>query len=393
MRMKFILKNSFVASAFIGLLGIAFFTSSAKTKSTACLSPDSNGYVYLHPYFNDKNWKSASDNIDIGLPDTLCSQKTMRPVHFDIGKNIENTYAVFSTASGDLFLMSSSFSANIGGCSAGTIDFGQPQKITLPELTITPTTPVYLLKDSVYSQDTVKLLVGQSSQNILVFTIATGGALVVKTDTLKMQNAQSIRNISGEFNRSLHRDTCIWVCGAGGMVRSFSYKQSSWGQEGKWDISGLTDTVLCINAGFAGTNSGKIYKKGASTSFSLDNSTSGKAINAVYPQGAIGADGNLVERVGSSWRPPTSVGSANNFYAHFINRPGGLGVELLDNTWHYHVYTYRDTASKILLTTPPGIFAYVNGNNPYTVTESYIDTGMTVRISDPDSNFSDLSFH
>jgi hypothetical protein len=364
------------------------FNSYAGIKSAGtCSAMDSSGYIFLHPYFEGKNWKTTYENVDIVLPDTLCSQK-LRPIRFDIGKNIDSTIAIFSTANNDLFSMPIYFTPYIGSCSNGEIAFGSPKKIALTGISFTGNTPFYLLKDSLYNFDSIKVVVGGSQQFLLSLLIRPGASSLVRADTLRMQNSGTVVGISGEYSTAINRDTSIWVTGTGGMIGSFSYRRTGWGAEINRSIAGLTDTVLCARGLYAGTNMGRIYKKNASQVFTLDNSFSKKSINALYPQGAIGNGGNFVELIGGSWRLDT-LGSSNYRYANFIKRSGGFGVELLDARWRYSVFTYRDSSSKILLTIPPDRFSYVN-NGTYRYPLSNQDTGMTLYILDADSNYRDI---
>ena len=88
----------------MGVIIWAILNGAAQAQNS-CSPLDSTGYVFLHPYFAGKNWKTSfEDNIDLVLPDTLCTQQ-LRPLRFDIGKSIDSTLAAFSTANGGLFIM------------------------------------------------------------------------------------------------------------------------------------------------------------------------------------------------------------------------------------------------------------------------------------------------
>jgi hypothetical protein len=203
-----------------------------------------------------------------------------------------------------------------------------------------------------------------------------------------MQGASQIVRIEGDYSVVSHRDTAIWAVGASGTIRSFSANPSSWGAERKWDISGTSDTIKCINGNYVGTNTGKIYKKSGAQTF-VQNYTAGpnKAINAIYPQAAIGNNGNFIDFVVNFWRPDT-LGASNYSYANFIRKPGGFGVELLDEKWHLSSFTYRDSASKIDTTFP--VDYKPDGVSKTHIFSSSIDTGVTVRILDPDSSYRDV---
>lgn len=379
--------------SFYSAMSVVLFAAFSVMAQGDCSPLDSTGYVLLHPYFEGKNWKTSVVNtIDIVLPDTLCSQQ-LRPARFDIGRVVDSTIAAFSTANGDLFIMKSQYFHSSLAC-RDELDFLPPQKVPLTGIAFTGSTPWYLVKDTAFNLDTVKIVAGVSAQFCLVATIKTSSNSPVKIDTLYMQNAGTISAIHGGYNTVLMRDTCIWVTGSNGMIRRFSYKSNGWGAEIRQDIS-ATETVLCASAAYAGTNSGKIYKLNTSQVYALDYSSSNRPINTLYPQGAIGSNGALIENINGAWRNDT-IGNGNYQYANFIETPGGFGVELLDNQWRYSTFTYRDTASKILLTNPVDIMVNnVNKTTPYIYNSAKIaspkDTTIYIYIFDPDSNYSDVS--
>ncbi len=369
------------------MLGAAAQPSLARIKSTIPSLLANNGFVLLHPYFNGKPWKISYDKIAIdSFPDTFLVNNPLQPVSFDIGKNVDSAIAVFTTAQGDLFLMQTSYVPYFGACESGGIGFGRPHKISAAATPLTGLTPIYLIKEPDPAGDSVRVVVGSASSLLSALTIKLSTNTVIKTDTLSMQNAGAIVRIVGDYSTPLQRDTCIWALGANGTIRSFSVSPTAWGAERKWDIAGLSDTVKCLSGQYAGTHTGKIYRKNASQSFTLENSGSTKAINAMYPDGAVGSQGTILEHAGASWRTYT-YGASTFTYGNFIRRPGGFGVELLDSKWKYDAYTYRDSASKISLIIPGEKFAYVN-NGTWVFTNP--DTGGTIYLLDPDSNYKDL---
>ena len=166
---------------------MAFSVSYAKTKSLSPSILDNKAYILLHPYFSGKTWKTAAENIDFELPDTLKTNPAMIPNSFDIGKNIDSTVAVFTTAQGDLFLMPAYFTAYFGGCLSGGLNFGAPQKILLSGMSITGASPVYLVKDSLSLRDSVRIVVGTSSPPLCAATIKLSTGSIVKIDTLQIE--------------------------------------------------------------------------------------------------------------------------------------------------------------------------------------------------------------
>jgi hypothetical protein len=368
----------------------AILPAHARTSAEGSLLLSGRGFILLHPYFDDKSWKAASGNIEIiSLPDTFSGTPGLAPLSFDIGKNMESTVAVFTTAQGDLFQMPVAYTQYFGDCTFnGGLEFSAAQKIPLSGIALSGKTPIYLVKDPPAYGDTLRIIAGISPQFLCCFVVKASTSAILRTDTLRMQGAGGIVRIAGDYSSSRHRDTLIWAVGAKGTIRSFAAGAAAWGSEKSWDIADSLDTVTCIHGTYAGTSAGKIYKKTGSQTFTLENAGSGKAIHAIYPQAAIGSKGNFIEHVGNSWRSST-LGSQNNVYAHFVRNPGGFGAEILDDTWKLSSYTYRDSASKISLTIPGDRYSYVN-NGVCFYPLSGSDTGLTVYVLDPDSSYRDV---
>jgi hypothetical protein len=107
----------------------------------------------------------------------------------------------------------------------------------------------------------------------------------------------------------------------------------------------------------------------------------------VYQQGVIGASGLVKETVNGIWQPDMALGGGSYRRANFVRRPGGFGIEVLDSAWKYQVFTYRDTAGKIIGASPIALMSNINGL-AYNYNGRQV-SNIILTIDDPDSNFSD----
>ena len=107
-----------------------------------------------------------------------------------------------------------------------------------------------------------------------------------------------------------------------------------------------------------------------------------KPINQISTTGGACNDGTILKKKGTQWNL-FSKGSAHYNYFNFISRTDGSGVELLDGSWNYYLYTLEDTLTTLNIT-PSNIAAHINGS-PY----EYNDTGsetVNIHLIDPDGN-------
>ncbi|MDD5674619.1 MAG: hypothetical protein PHC61_10675 [Chitinivibrionales bacterium] len=348
---------------------------------------DSNGYVFMHPFFTGKNWKATLTTTDIALPDTLA---TLRPRQFDIGLMPESTTALFSTRAGDLYSMAVYGDHFVGSCITDLITFNPPRAVTLASIAFTAASPWYLVKELPGSLDTVRLACAPSAQRMLVLSVRPSTGAIVRIDTCVIsdrgQNQRPFA-IAGVADSLTGQDNGLLVLGSSGMVRFFAIiGPHQFGAEIVRDIA-TGDTVRCAYGAFCGTSSGKIYKLNAQNAYVLQAGLSGP-VNAIVKRGAVGNNGLAAEYTNGSWRGYT-LGSANYRQVNFIRRGKGFGLETLDTNWVYHVYSYRDTASTIAGVLPAALAGNING-------PAYQYTGDSLRIiklivNDPDSNYSDVS--
>jgi hypothetical protein len=362
---------------------------SAAPASSSLLN--NQGYILLHPMFKSMPWKSTLGRLDLILPDTI-SNITVKS--FDVSRGVDNAVAMFSVAGNGLFVMPVLHEKLVAPCYDHALTFDPPKKVTLNGLSFSSDKPLYLIRDSLYSADSVRVVVPSSIAplRLLVATIRIATAAVTRIDTVTLaerRTGQQVVGVSGATNETSQQDTGLWVSGSNGMVRYVPYANHRLGVEAVRDLPEATVTATHMNGAYAVTTQGRIFRKNpADTFFTFVVAASG-ALRRVYPQGAIGDNGLFKENVNNVWKTDKNFGSASYRYANFIRRPGGFGVELLDSSWAYSVFTYRDTSTRISATAPASLSTNINGL-PYAITTT-ASQDITVMLDDLDSNFSDYT--
>jgi hypothetical protein len=370
--------------AAVTALGMLFFAASAFPQ---CNMND-NGYVFLHPVFANKNWgKAWYDSVSIVLPDTLCAAK---PVRYDICGPAASAVAVYSNSADQLYLMKTQYRCPPvkPPCTYCILEYLDPSQIALPGIALAPNTPLYLVKSPLYGGDSVKVLVKNAQKKVIALALSTASLAVLHIDTLAtsaLLPQQDIVRLQGAYDTVNQRDSGVWLLGSAGLVRYFPVANGQWGAETKRDITGISDTVYCVNNGFAGTSTGSIYRR-LGGAFVFDNQPASAAITDIYSRGAVGNGGVFLDYTGTSW-VAHNYNSADYRYGNFINRWDGYGVELLDNQWHRSAYTYRKNPSSIFATQPAGPKFYVN--NGYYASRQ--PESINVILQDPDASFTDFS--
>ena len=361
------------------------FTSMARIMS---LPLPNQGYVFLHPFFKARPWKASLERLDLTLPDTLSS---LRPVGFDVAQGRDSAMAVFSVANGDLLCMPARYQALVAPCYDNSLQFDSPKKVALNGLALPADRRFYVVKDSLYSFDSLRIALRSAASPLKLYiaTVRSATMAVARIDSVTLaqrRTGQSILGVFGNTDTLTGQDLGLWITGTNGLIRYVSYTNRRWSAESVRDLS-TTPTVSYANSTYAGTLTGQIcHINAAATSFDPV-ATAPSAVGRIYNQGAIGNGGMFMENLGGAWSAPYTFGSANYRYANFILRSGGLGVELLDSAWAYSAFTYRDSSSTIVSTTPAQLMTFIN-QNPYVVKPPQ-SLDITITLNDPDSSYSD----
>lgn len=362
------------------MLVLAFLVATAFSQC----DPNENAYMYLHPAFAGKSWtQTAYDSILVLPSDALCG---LKPSQFDICGVPDSAVGVLIGQNRNMYLVRSSYTCG-GGCTPCMLEYFDPSQVTLSGIALSPVSPLYVAKDNArYGNTVVKVLFATTQNQVLALSVTIANQSIAKRDTLKMSAlsaGQNIIRIQGDFDTVTKKDLGVWVLGSRGLLRYFAITNDVWGNEVKQDLA-IQDTVYCVGSGYAGTSSGTIYKRNAGGAFVYDSKPALSAILNVYPKGAVGRNGTVLEFSGGSWVNRHS-GTGDYWYGNFTNRWNGAGVEVLDSTWLKSVYTYYDFPSRITSTQP---FAYAN-NMTYSY-NSFGSEAVTVTMSDSDESYTDF---
>jgi hypothetical protein len=380
MRLRKNRKRSVVRWLAAAVLALSFSVDSAFCQC----DPDQNAYMYLHPAFAGKNWaQTAYDSVLIMPSDAMCS---LKPVLFDICGSTDSAVGVFIAQDKNMYMVRTSYSCG-GGCTPCMLEYMDPNRITLSGIALSPVSPLYLPKDTArYGHTIVKVICATAQGQALALSISVADQSIAKRDTLKLSAlaaGQTILRIQGDYDTLTKKDIGVWILGSQGLIRNFPLTNDVWGNEVMHDLA-IADTAYCVGNGYVGTSSGTMYKRNAGGSFILDSKPTISAILAIYPKGAVGKNGTILEYSSGTWIN-RQAGTTDYWYGNFENRWDGAGVEVLDANWLKTGYTYHDFPSAIATTQP---FTYVT-NMSYSYSQLPSQT-VTVTMADPDNSYTDF---
>ena len=330
--------------------------------------------LFLHSYFNNKHWQRSGDTLDYDLPSSYTS---LIPVKAFMAGKDSNNIALFST-SDKLYLTHAVIEP------PPTVTANNKMAVDAPvESSVGQPDSVFGLFAYTAANLDIVFLATVASNKIAVHHMIGQSFNVFKTDTLTINLPNPNCRITGLFggpDLAKGNQSCIWAIGTHGLIRFFSWNGSAWSGETDYDIDNQ-ETVSSFSLEAVGTNSGKIYVD-QSGSFVFDSQPSTKPINQISAAGSACNDGTILKKKGALWSVFTK-GSAHYNYFNFMSRTDGSGVELLDNSWNYYLYTLEDSLTTFNIT-PANIAAYIN-SGIYDFQGTVPET-VTVYLIDPDDN-------
>ncbi|MBD3322184.1 MAG: hypothetical protein GF350_13885, partial [Chitinivibrionales bacterium] len=344
-----------------------------------------NGYVYLHPYFSGRNWRTAEKELEITIPDNFC---TYSLDGFSITRSDSANVAAFTTAGGNFYLSQVDFNepSPLCLCCKPQLVFNAPAELDLSGEAIAPDSPLYLLNQTGYTYDNARLVLAGDSDSLVVLSVAGDAAQITDRQSLALTrkaHAQRVAAISGAYNESTEQDTGVYAVGSGGLIRYFPFDGTNFGAEQDLDIAS-GETVLCTGGGNAGTQSGAIYRWSGSA-FVRDTTPAAVPVNAIGSSAAVGGNGAIFIRSQGQWQTYTS-GSANYRAFGLFSHERGSAIELLDENWSYGRHVYSDRPTVIASIEPAYIEPFINNADPYIYEPASGDFSMELNLSDPDGN-------
>lgn len=334
---------------------------------------DSAGFLFLHPYFEGKNWSLSAKTIETVIPEKYCEAS---PAEVAVGGNDSTGVFVLADSAGELHLGTVSVVAAGGLCGQTRLIADSLESLSL---TVPPGARLYALRTG--RADTVLLAVG-SGDSVMVYQVEAEQPGAAGNETLAlstMPGGASVRALGGDRAGADGGDTGLWIGGEQGILRYVRRNAGGWGAEQSFDIDPSQD-ITAVGEGFAGTAAGKIYSVAGGGA--VEEATFDHAVRAISGDGAAGDSGMILVRNGgwSAYRDGTASYRLFNPTA----RGSGSAFELLDRHWSYHAYTYADSMTHIAATEPPAYAQGVNGDPQPVVVGS--DT-ITVMLEDLDGNY------
>ncbi|MBN1308327.1 MAG: hypothetical protein JXA18_10450 [Chitinispirillaceae bacterium] len=340
---------------------------------------EENGYVFLHPYFNNVNWLATIYQSVLFPAETMCAEK---PAGITMSRAAIPGTAVYATAAGKLMLTEGPLVDNNCVCCRPTIEFGDPVEIAvLAALDLQASLPFHLL--TVESNgDSAYLVAASSGDRVYCLHIHTTSGAIGGIDTLPVDLAeqQVIGGVWGEPDGA-GRDTALWIGGSGGLLRLIPVNNGQWESEREMIIDD-SETVSAVGGGYAGTASGRIYRR-SGASFTLDNSSASSPLRSINRRIAVGDDGTVLINRGGTWRSYAS-GNTDYRFGNLTANAGGTAVELLDEAWNYSARTLFDSVTTISSITPSEVAECLN-DDPYQFTYNR-DLRVAIGLMDSDDN-------
>lgn len=348
-----------------------------------------NGYLFMHPYFNDANWMAAAFESDLFPVEPMCSNK---PLQISVQRDVSgNVTIVYTTADQKWMLTSAPLVNNSCICCRPTIEYTEPQQISIPqELSLQTDLPFHVLTRQSAAQDTVLLLVAGEDAFVYCLHVSASGIVgTIDSFNVNPSGMQEICGIWGEPDNN-GIDTAVWIAGSDGLIRLLPYTGGKWGTMLPVSIDN-PETVTAIGDGYIGCYSGKIYRRTGLT-FTIENESTSSPIRMINRKIAVCDGGKILVRQENGWKS-FSLGSSNYRYGNLTSDSTGTAIELLDEQWNYSMEQLYDTQTTISAIQPSEVEAGLNGGF-YKYNENGI-IAVTLNLSDPDNNrlLPQLSIH
>lgn len=365
-----------MSTSMVVLMVSSIFTFSPRIDARE--APIHENMLFLHSYFKQLHWGVTRDSIDYQLASSFTS---LTPVKASFAGTDTNNIAVFSSSTGQLYLMKAVLQ------SPGS--FLDPYKMVVNDPVVSPVGTANGIWEAfaraAHKIDTIFLAFAGPTNKVAVHRIYTGNFTVTKIDTLTFtppSGAYQVNKLYGGPDLAKDSPSCIWITGTRGLIRFFSWNGSTWSAEKVYDID-TSESITALTDKIVGTSTGKIYED-VSGSFVFHSQPITTTINAINDKIAVGDGGKVLRRRSTIWRP-FSLGSSAYHYGNGVARTAGFGIELLDKGWQYSIHTLEDTITTFTVS-PDSLAKYING-------ETFIydirlpPLAITIHLHDPDGNY------
>jgi len=334
--------------------------------------------LFTHSFFTGKNWRRTGDTLTYTLPASYTGLKPLSV--FMAGSDSINT-ALFSAADKKLYLMNISLKPAPSYTARPILEAANPSLSAAGSAD-----SVYgLFASSPAGTATLFLATAGATNKIIVRHVIKQDFSVFRTDTLTVPLPSPncrIKALYGGPALAKGSQSCIWAVGTHGLVRFFAWNGSAWASPVSYNID-TSQTVSAFSLEAVGTLSGAIYTA-VSNSFVFNSRPCSTSVNRISSLGAVCNSGIVLKRkTGNVWQR-FNAGSRPFRYFNFVPRTDGSGIEVLDDSLKYHIYTLEDTLTSFTIL-PAKIAAYINSGAYYYA--GNIPETVTVNLNDPDGNY------
>lgn len=369
-----------------GIFLLAIFVLIGTGIASAQCSYTSNGFIFLHPFFNRSNWVATLFTADVDAPE-MCE---MDIATLAIDQRASKGTVLFTTSDNKWYLSKAPLVDEACLCCRPAFYFEKPKELSLPAaLQLQTAAPFALLNTQGLPSDSLYIIASSAEKAFLLHMHTASGA-IGRVDTISgaLPSGVAITGIWTEHDAS-GVDTACWITGSKGFAALFSVKNGTIGPVTTFTAPG-EPTLLCAGHGYTGAADGSIFIRNGS-SLTLDSKIAGKPIRSISNTCALGDSGTIVIRQNNSWKSFVK-GTGNYRYGNLTGSQSGTTIELLDDKWQYTSAVLGDTPTELLIGSLGALRNDTLPNGTFNFKEKHATLTIPIIMNDPDSNAVIASF-
>lgn len=320
------------------------------------------------PYFNNKHWANTIDT-------------TLQFVNETFGKIVPRSHSITTSGVDGAILIKDNSTITISSFQIYTpvSKIEKVRFIVKETKTLTGVSATAALAVTGYNkQENTVLVIEGLETSAKVHRVDLSNGTIADTKDIPMSAFPSGGKISFIDTRNVNT---VIIGGTMGLLRMYSVTGNTVGTEDKYDI-GTSEDVTAATKSYAGTNSGKIYKK-SGNAFLIDNGDGVSQVNDIRDSIAACNNGEVLVYRNSKWEKKKLSFNDNIIRVNPIYRKSGYSVETLTDTYEHKIEALWDSETEYTVT-PQRIAAYIDSVKPYPLMENS-DT-MIITLNDKEGN-------
>jgi hypothetical protein len=365
--------NSVKAALFMLLTGLIYFSFGAQSLYFY------KGFLFKHPYFENKCLFTTQNTLLIDAPEDLLSAN---PKSITYSGNV-NAAVGFYLSGDSLYAFSTSL---IKASCYNTIECTGPKYIPLANLVLDSNTAIYAIKTG--SQGTLKLCISGGAGGIYLCSINPETFSVVSKDSTFLKNisGRSILSVNGYSTHHDVVDSILWVTGSNGLLRCVKLGQNLSGNDSVFDIV-TNENITCYSHGMAGTNKGSVFERKNAT-FEKTLSVSGE-IHSMNEH-ALAGNGVVYAKNTLGWTKVIENSTGQYRECLVTANSSGAFYELISEQWNIDTVSGANSATKINSIIPKELYSLINTQNQYKY-QGWLPETLFIQLSDYEKNYEPLS--